>query len=353
MIRMEVGLPLIVAAIIGYGFVILNSAAPSGALLERQLLALGIALVGCVVLLWLGRERIVQFAPYAYVGSLCLLLLLRVVGRTTYGAQRWIELGPIDFQPSELAKLSLVLILSVVLHERPIKNIMDYARVGLLVGIPAGLIFLEPDLGTSLVLVFIGVGTMFIRGIPLKHFITIALLLVVAVPTVVLPNLKDHQKRRIVAFLDPTADPQGSGYQVIQSRIAIGSGGLTGKGLGQGTQSQLGFIPFSHTDFIFPVLAEELGFIGSVALLLLYGLLFWRLAIMAADCPKERDRFIIVGVLSLISFQVFVNIGVALGLAPVTGITLPLVSYGGTSLLSTVIALGIAYVVHRDRYKEW
>lgn len=353
MIRMEIGLPLIVTAIVGYGFVILNSAAPSGALLERQILALGVAVVGCAALFWLGRERIVRFAPYAYVGSLCLLLLLRVIGRETYGAQRWLELGPVDFQPSELAKLSLVLVLSITLHERPIKSIVDYARVGLLVGIPAGLIFLEPDLGTSLVLVFIGIGTMFVRGIPLKHFIAIVLLLVVAVPSVVLPNLKPHQKARIVAFMDPAADPRGSGYQVIQSRIAIGSGGLTGKGLGQGTQSQLGFIPFSHTDFIFPVLAEELGFVGSVALLLLYGLLFWRLTMMAADCPKERDRFIIVGVLSLISFQVFVNVGVALGLAPVTGITLPLVSYGGTSLLSTVLALGIAYVIHRDRYKEW
>jgi rod shape determining protein RodA len=353
MIRMEVGLPLVVAAIIGYGFVILNSAAPSGALLERQLLALGVAVVACALLFWLGRERIVRFALHAYVGSLCLLLLLRVIGRETYGAQRWLELGPVDFQPSELAKLSLVLVLSITLHERPIRRLMDYARVGLLVGIPAGLIFLEPDLGTSLVLVFIGIGTMFVRGIPLKHFIAIMLLLVVTVPTLVLPNLKPHQKARIVAFLDPTADPQGSGYQVIQSRIAIGSGGLTGKGLGRGTQSQLGFIPFSHTDFIFPVLAEELGFVGSVILLLLYGLLFWRLAMMAIDCPKQRDRFIIVGVLSLISFQVFVNVGVALGLAPVTGITLPLVSYGGTSLLSTVLALGIAYVIHRDRYREW
>jgi rod shape determining protein RodA len=156
-----------------------------------------------------------------------------------------------------------------------------------------------------------------------------------------------------VSFLNPAADPQGSGYQVIQSTIAVGSGGLLGKGYRQGTQTQLGFVPYRQTDFIFPVLAEEGGFVASVLLLILYGLLFWRLVAMASECPYDRDQLIIIGVCILIGFQVLVNIGVTLGMAPVTGITLPMVSYGGTSLVSTLMALTMAFVVHRDRYAEW
>src|SRR5690606_10909382 len=173
------------------------------------------------------------------------------------------------------------------------------------------------------------------------------------VPTVVLPNLEDHQRERLITFLDPAADPRGSGYQVIQSMIAVGSGGLMGKGYMQGTQSQLGFIPYRQTDFIFPVLAEEGGFVAAVSLLLLSGSLFWRLFAMAAEAPYDRDQLVFTGVVALIGFQVLVNIGVTIGLAPVTGITLPLVSYGGTSLVSTLIALTLAFVVHRDRFADW
>ena len=192
-----------------------------------------------------------------------------------------------------------------------------------------------------------------VRGLPWRHLVAFALLFAVLVPSVVWPNLEPHQRTRLVSFMNPAADPQGSGYQVIQSTIAIGSGGLVGKGYGQGTQSQLGFIPFRHTDFIFPVLAEEGGFLAAILLLLLYGLLFWRLIDMASECIYDRDQLIIIGVLVFVAFQVLVNIGVTLGLAPVTGITLPLVSYGGTSLISTLAALALAFVVHRDRYADW
>ena len=192
-----------------------------------------------------------------------------------------------------------------------------------------------------------------VRGVPVRHVLLVGLLLAVAVPAFVVPNLRDHQKARIVGFLNPGADPQGAGYQVIQATIAVGSGGLTGKGYGRGTQGQLGFIPFRQTDFIFPVLAEEGGFVAAVALLALYGLLFWRLVAMAVECAAARDQLLIVGVLVFVGFQVVVNVGVTLGLAPVTGITLPLVSYGGTSLVSTLVALAIAFVAHRDRFADW
>jgi rod shape determining protein RodA len=202
------------------------------------------------------------------------------------------------------------------------------------------------------VLLAVAATMVVVRGVPRRHVIVVGLVLLVAVPTVVWPNLEPHQRTRVTTFLDPYADPQGSGYQVIQSTIAIGSGGLWGKGWGQGTQSQLGFIPYRHTDFIFPVLAEEGGFVAAILLLGLYGLLFWRLVAMASECPHERDQFVISGVLGLIGFQVLVNVGVTLGLAPVTGITLPLVSYGGTSLVSTLVALALVYVVHRERYSD-
>jgi rod shape determining protein RodA len=353
MTRADFGLPLVVALLVVVGMVTLSSAAPSNEF-ARQAVFMLVALGASAAIVWLGRARIMRFAPHLYVLSIGLLVLVQVFGREVNGAQSWLYVGPLPgFQPSELAKLSLILALAAAMHERPIRGVLGYLRPLLLMVVPVGLVFTEPDLGSALVLAAIGGGMMLVRGIPWRHLLVFAVLFVVAVPTVVWPNLKDHQKQRLVTFMNPAADPQGTGYQVIQSTIAVGSGGLVGKGYKQGTQSQLGFIPFRHTDFIYPVLAEEAGFVGAVLLLFLYGLLFWRLAAMAAECPYDRDQLVIVGVLTLVGFQVVVNIGVTLGLAPVTGITLPLVSYGGTSLISTLVGLSLAFVVHRDRYADW
>ncbi len=353
MIRFEITLPVIVAFLLTAGLLTLSTAAPSNEFV-KQAIFLGVAFVAIIVVLWLGRRRIMRLAFPSYVLTIFLLILTQLIGTEVNGAKSWLYLGPLPgFQPSELVKISLILALAIVLHERPIGNLTTYLRPLTLIGLPFALIFLEPDLGSALVIAAVGAGMLLLRGIPWKHLLLFGLVFAVAVPTVVWPNLKPHQKTRLISFINPTADPQGSGYQVIQSRIAIGSGGLFGKGYKQGTQSQLGFIPYRHTDFIFPVLAEEGGFVAAVALLLLYGLLFWRLVAMAAECPYERDQFVIIGVLILIGFQVIVNVGVTLGLAPVTGITLPLVSYGGTSLVSTMVAISIAYVFHRDRYKDW
>jgi rod shape determining protein RodA len=353
LVRSDFSLPVVVALLLGAGLLTLSTAAPTNEFM-RQAVFLAVAVVGCAAMLWLGRARLMRFAFPLYWLTIFLLLLTRVLGTEVNGAKSWLYLGPLPgFQPSELSKIALIMALAVILHERPIRTFASYVRPVLLMILPVGLVLAEPDLGSGLVLAAVGGGLLFMRGIPWKHLALFLALFVVAVPTLALPNLKPHQRTRLVSFLNPAADPQGSGYQVIQSTIAVGSGGLLGKGYKQGTQSQLGFIPYRHTDFIFPVLAEEGGFLSAIALLLLYGLLFWRLVSLAAECPFERDQFLIVGVVILIGFQVIVNIGVTLGLAPVTGITLPLISYGGTSLVSTMLALSLAYVAHRDRYGDW
>ena len=354
MTRFEVSLPILVVLLLATGFLILSTAVPEPNFTYRQLIFLGTGILVSAIILFLGRKRIFAFTNQLYWISLALLVLTQLFGTEVNGAKSWLFIGPLPgFQPSEFAKIALILALANSLHERPIKGLLSYLRPAFLTALPFGLVFLEPDLGSALVLAAIGAGILLVRGIPWRHLLIFLAIFAVALPLVVWPNLKPHQKTRLTIFLNPEADPQGSGYQVIQSRIAIGSGGLLGKGYKQGTQSQLGFIPYRYADFIFPVLAEEGGFVASIALMVLYALLFWRLVVMGSECPYERDQLAIVGIVSLIGFQVIINIGVALGLAPVTGITLPLVSYGGTSLLSTMIALSLTYVIHRDRYKDW
>ncbi len=350
--RNEVLLPVIVAAILTIGFITLSSAAPTE--LPRQLVWLGISLISCLAILFLGRKRILPLAFHLYLITLALLIVTHFFGTEVNNARSWLFIGPLPgFQPSELAKITLLLALAASVKQKPIRTLADYIQPAILVLIPCGLVILQPDLGSALVMLAIAAGIMLVRGIPNWHLLLLICMLVIAGPLVIWPNLKPYQQDRITIFINPERDPQNAGYQIIQSRIAIGSGGLTGKGYKQGTQSQFGFLPLAYADFIFSVLAEEGGFIASVLLLVLYALLFWRLVVMAVECRQERDQLIITGVMVFIGFQVLVNIGVALGVAPVTGITLPMVSYGGTSLLSTMIALSIVYVIHRDRFQEW
>lgn len=215
-----------------------------------------------------------------------------------------------------------------------------------------GLLLLQPDLGGALVVLFGVFVVVFVRGLPWRHLLVGLFALALLVPTAVWPNLKPYQRERVLIVLDPYRDPLGQGFQVIQSTIAIGSGGLFGKGYGQGTQAQLGFIPFRHTDFVFSVWAEEWGFVGVVGLLGLYGLLLARLFALALACPRLSDRLFLSGFAGMLGFQVVVNLGVALGVMPVTGLTLPLFSYGGSSLIATLAGLGLVLLVHRDRYQD-
>ncbi len=329
------------------GFVNLGSAAPG--LLIRQGLALLLGLGLALSFQFLKRRTLFAWAWPLYGVAVFLLASVLFLGREINGAKAWFVLGPLQFQPLELAKVAVLLVLARLVEGHPIRGLWDYA-LPLLVTLPVvGLLLLQPDLGGALVVLFGALSVLFLRGLPWRHLLWATLALALVVPTVVWPQLKPYQKERILIVLDPYRDPLGRGFQVIQSTVAVGSGGLLGKGYRQGTQAQLGFIPFHHTDFAFAVWAEEWGFVGVVALLALYGLLLLRLFGMASECPRLADRLFIGGMASILGFQVLVNLGVALGVMPVTGLTLPLFSYGGSSLAATLWALGLVLLVHRDR----
>lgn len=342
-------LPLLAALLVGAGLWALGSASPAE--LNRQLAALGVSLLVCMGLSRLGLARLYRWRWGFYLGALVLLLLVRLAGSEANGARSWLELGPLPgFQPSELAKLALLLTLPAVLVKRELRSPLDYLAPLILIALPVGLVLLEPDLGSALVILAVGLGLLLVRGIPLVHLFLLLLGAVTLLPGVVWPNLEAHQRARLGSFMHPDSDPLGSSYQVIQARIAVGAGGFWGQGHGEGTQTQLGFVPYPATDFIFSVLAEEGGFVLAGALLLGYSGLFICLATMAERSGGLYERLVITGVLLLIGVQALVNLGMTLGLAPVTGITLPLVSYGGTSLLSTLVALTLAVLSHQKRY---
>ncbi|MCX7783617.1 MAG: rod shape-determining protein RodA [Meiothermus sp.] len=334
------------------GLVTLYSAAPSRGVWLQQLIAFPIALSMGLLVQMFSRRQILSWAFPLYMVSVAMLVLVLLVGREINGAKAWFDLGPAGFQPLEIAKIGLILVLARVLAARPLERPLDYVLPVVLAAPILGLVFIQPDLGGTLVLIAGLLGILFVRGMPIHHIVLGLVAVAVLVPTVIWPNLNQYQRDRVEILFDLSKDPRGKGFQQIQSTIAIGSGGLMGKGFGAGTQTQLGFVPERQTDFIYSVLAEEWGFAGAASLMLLYALLFFRLGRMILECVRMEDRLVIVGVLSMLAFQVVVNIAVTLGLAPVTGLTLPLVSKGGSSLVMVYLGLGLALLMHRDRYRE-
>ncbi len=271
-----------------------------------------------------------------------LMLLVVVLFRTpTHNAHRWMNLGPVGFQPSEFSKLALVVFLAYFLELRR-NEINDWkhtlAPIGLVVGVIVALVVKEPDFGTALAIVLVAAAMLYSSGLRLAYFAYGAL---AALPVIYLLIFHvGYRHKRILAFLDPYADPLGAGFQIIQSTIAVGTGGIDGVGLMEGRQ-KLFYLPEPHSDFIFAVIGEELGFIGSVAVLALFGVILWRGLRAAANCPDEFGRLLAIGLTVLVVGQALVNISVVLGLLPTKGIPLPLVSYGGSSLLANLLALGV------------
>jgi rod shape determining protein RodA len=297
-------------------------------------------------------------APIAYFVSLVLLVFVELVGRVGMGAQRWIDLGFIQLQPSEMMKVAVVMVLALYYDWLPLEKTSRPLWVALplmLILVPTGLVLTQPDLGTAIMLVAGGGAVMFLAGVSLWYFAA-AIGSVVGLVFLVLESrgtpwqlLQDYQFRRIDTFLDPSTDPLGSGYHITQSKIALGSGGLTGRGFMEGTQARLNFLPEKHTDFIFTTLAEEFGFIGGVSLLLLYLLI---IGFCVASAIRNRNRFgaLLTGGIAATFFLFFTfNMAMVMGLAPVVGVPLPLVSYGGSAMLVLMGAFGLIQSAHIHR----
>ena len=350
---------MVALAILPFGCLMIYSASKGGPAglgqVERQLLWVPIGLILGAVAASLDCSVLQRIAGKLYWINLFLLVGVLAVGLSSKGAQRWIGYGPIRIQPSEFAKVILIIALATFLVKRMdrIRTFETFALSLLYLSVPMLLIFRQPDLGTSLVLLGIWLTMLFVMGTDARNILMFVCVCAVAGVAVfhVHGVLKDYQKKRIVSFVDPAADPRGSGYQVTQSRIAIGSGQLTGRGFLRGTQREARFIPEQHTDFIFTVVGEELGFVGSAALLALYFTLVWRgLHIMSAT-EDSIARAIAAGVVGMFLFHIVVNTGMTLGIMPVTGVPLPMFSYGGSSLLANLVAIGLLQGISMRRHR--
>jgi rod shape determining protein RodA len=316
-----------------------------------QIYAIAIGLGAMIVTLTLDYRTLTDKSHLIYIGLLALLVYVLFAGATVMGARRWIPLKVFNLQPSEFAKLGVALVLAKYFGENRGAPVWpDLAIGGGLTLLPFALIAKEPDLGTAVTLlpIFLAIG--YLAGMRMRVFGLLFLCLLLVAPVAWKFALKDYQKSRISTFLDPSQDARGAGYQQIQARITVGSGGLTGKGFKQGTQGQLRFLPVAHNDFIFSVLAEEQGFAGVLVALGLYLFVILR-ALETASLAKDRlGSYLVLGVLASFTFQVIYNVTMSAGLAPVKGLTLPLMSYGGSSMIATLAGFGLVLNVRMRRF---
>jgi len=324
---------------------------------EKQMMFLGVGVVGMFAISLIDYHRLLEIAYWAYGVSLVSLVAVRLVGQKVLGARRWINLGGgAHFQPSEWVKLVLILVSArffweMVANGREL-TWKDIGKASLLIGVPLVMVLKQPDLGTSLTYLPVLIVGLFLGGIRFKQA-AIILLAVVVLGGIGLASgklLKPYQRARLTAFMNPDSDPKASGYQIRQSLIAVGSGGLWGKGSNKGTQTQGDFLPIPYTDFIFAAYCEEHGFIGAVGVLLLYFLILVRLIQNAQTAADPPGSLIVMGIMGVMLFQIAVNIGMCVGLMPVTGIPLPLMSYGGSSIIYMFLALGIVMNIRMRRF---
>jgi len=319
----------------------------------KQLYAIALGLMGMLVVVSLDYRRLVDRAPVLYLAAVGVLVYVLAFGPRIAGTRRWF-MGPGGFQvqPSEFAKLVAALLVAKLFAEakKETLGLIDLLVPGAAVGLMVVLIAAEPDLGTAFTLVPLFLTVAFLAGLRVRAILGVVLVMLVVGSLGWMFALKEYQKSRIYTFLDPNLDPRGAGYQKIQSEIAVGSGGVAGKGYKQGTQSQLGYLPARHTDFIFSVLAEENGFVGVVAVLGLYMFILWR-AFETAQMARDRvGAFLAAGIAAILSFQVIYNVAMVAGLVPVKGLPLPLMSYGGSSVLSSLFAVGLILNVRMRRF---
>ncbi len=333
-----------------YGLVVLYSAsAESTPMLVRTVLRL---LLGIIIMLAVARispNLLRRASPWLYGLGIVLLLAVAAVGHVHLGAKRWLDLGPIHFQPSELMKLAVPMMCAWYLHERPLPpRWTDLGILALIILAPVALVAKEPDLGTAALITAAGAMVVFLSGLRARTLIAL-LLLAVAAGAAGLRFMHGYQRERLLTFLNPEAHPLGAGYHIIQSQIAVGSGGLFGKGWMAGSQAQLDFLPERTTDFIFAVIGEEFGLLGLALLLLLYAFVIGRSIYLAMQCPDTFSRLLGGSVALTFFVYVFINAGMVTGLVPVVGVPLPLVSYGGSSVVTVLTGFGILMALYSHR----
>jgi rod shape determining protein RodA len=349
----QVDLPLLLTTLllIGVGLATLYSATYqwSPAVFRKQLILLAVGVVGAIVLAAIPPRVWLRFYKPLYALNVLMLLGVLVFGAERKGAQRWLELpGGFQLQPSEFAKLLLVLTLAAWLARQgdAIRTPKGFLLSALHMAVPALLVFKQPDLGTSLVFAAVWFAMVYLAGARARWlWLTVVAGALGFAGLWHFDILRDYQKARLVSFLDPEADPKQSGYHILQARIAVGSGQLTGKGYLHGTQKNLRYIPEQHTDFIFVVVAEELGFVGSVGLLGLYGAFLYAVWRIMVNTRNEYHRLLAGGILTLFTFHLLTNVGMTIGLFPVVGIPLPFISYGGTMLITALAAVGLLLAI--------
>ncbi len=333
-----------------------RSVLETGSTFLRGLMWAGIAIVVFVGVTLFDYRWLKTFAWPLYVAQLGLLALTLAIGDGVGGTARWISVGPWAFQFSELAKVLMIVVLANYLGARQgrLGSLGSILGACVLVGPPWLLVMMQPDLGTSLVFAAILGGMLFMSGASLRWLAALVGIVVAMVPVAWTHLLREYQKERLISFLNPTPDVQGSGYQLYQAQIAVGSGGLVGTGLTNGTQNQLDYLPVQTTDFVFAILAEELGFLGAIVMFALFTALLWRVLVAAWRSQDPFGTMFCCGVASMILFQLVVNVGMVIGVMPITGIPLPFVTHGGASLVSIAAALGIIQSINvRQTRAEW
>jgi rod shape determining protein RodA len=347
------GLFLLMVLILGATAIFSAAGSANRVQFIRQIVYMGLGLGALLYFSFSDYRSVGRLYGLTYLFMILLLLLVRVAGHTALGAQREINLGLFELQASEVSKLLIIIVLARFFNTRRdrIRSVATFAMALALVTPPTILILVQPDLGTALVYVGIFLGVSYMAGVPKRYLVGLVVVAAATLP-IIISRLHGYQRTRLITFFNPGADPTGAGYNILQAKIAVGSGGFFGKGFLTGTQGQLGFVPSRVTDFIFAIFSEEWGFIGAILLLVLFLALIARLLRAAHLAPDSFGALLCFGIATMIAFQVVVNVGMNIGVMPVVGIPLPFVSYGGSSMLTNMAAIGLVQSViihHKDR----
>lgn len=342
---------LITLMIVGL-FILFSASNQNIALVRHQGYRLIFSLILMVIVAHIPPHRFMQWAPWLYAAGLSLLLMVLLLGHTSQGAKRWFNIGPMQIQPSEIMKLAVPLMLAWVYRDKPIQSQQKNLWLALpLLLIPVILTAKQPDLGTALLILFSGIYVILFAGLSWRLLAATAIIFLISIP-ITWHYLHTYQQQRVLTLLDPMRDPLGAGYNIIQSKIAIGSGGIWGKGWLQGTQAHLAFLPAHTTDFIFAVAAEELGLLGCLLIILIFAAITIRALYIAFQAQNSFTRLLSTSLCLTFITCTFINIGMVIGILPVVGVPLPLISYGGSSMVTTCISFGIIMSIHTHR-KLW